>query len=193
MLLLFTHEHVALELYSTMCLDFEGQSTMPINFDDLHLGFFDVKRNEDGSFCSGLLVTNSKTQPLSFIGSKPIKPTTIQRILYGKAFEPYIRDEVLGTSLFKASTEKIDVVFVRYKSLLKLRKLISPRLCCINSEALTDTQNSQDSIEVHSLYPGDKTYCHEVYQHLREILQNEVLEPFDRIDKALDELMKQPH
>ena len=169
---------------------------MPINFEEVHLGFLDVvtlEANNGQEYHGALLVTNDKTQPLSFIGTDPIRPTTFQQILYGKVFVPYLRDEVLGARLFKSYKGTIDVVFVQHQSLLKLRGVLSMPVCWINKEALTETGNGQEPITVHSLYPNDLNYCREVYQHLRNVLQNEVLEPFDRIRIALNELRKHPH
>jgi len=48
------------------------------------LAFVNISIYEDGSVRGGVLVTDLETRPYEFRVTSPVKPTSIQRILYGK-------------------------------------------------------------------------------------------------------------
>lgn len=68
--------------------------------DTLKLAYF-VTLKEGASYLGGLLVTDPSGIPLDFRYTEPITPTRLQSVLYGKALEPHLKEEVIQKTLLK--------------------------------------------------------------------------------------------
>ena len=68
--------------------------------ESLKLAYF-VAMKEGGSYLGGLLLTDTAGIPLDFRYTEPITPTKLQSVLYGKALEPHLKEEVIQKTLLK--------------------------------------------------------------------------------------------
>lgn len=68
--------------------------------DSLKLAYFVVMK-EGASYLGGLLLTDPSGIPLDFRYTEPITPTKLQAVLYGKALEPHLKEEVIQKALLK--------------------------------------------------------------------------------------------
>ncbi len=68
--------------------------------ENLKLAYF-VAVKEGGSYLGGLLLTDTSGIPLDFRYTEPITPTKLQSLLYGKALEPHLKEEVIQKTLLK--------------------------------------------------------------------------------------------
>jgi hypothetical protein len=68
--------------------------------DTLKLAYFVVMK-EGASYLGGLLLTDTSGIPLDFRYTEPITPTKLQGVLYGKALEPHLKEEVIQKTLLK--------------------------------------------------------------------------------------------
>jgi len=68
--------------------------------DGLRLAYFMVVK-EGASFLGGLLLTDESGIPQDFRYTEPITPTRLQSVLYGKALESHLREEVIQKALLK--------------------------------------------------------------------------------------------
>ncbi|MCE1229244.1 MAG: hypothetical protein LWX11_07145 [Firmicutes bacterium] len=68
--------------------------------DSPRLAYF-IAMKEGGSYLGGLLLTDSSGIPLDFRYTEPITPTKLQSVLYGKALEPHLKEEVIQKTLLK--------------------------------------------------------------------------------------------
>lgn len=66
----------------------------------LKLAYF-VAMKEGASYLGGLLLTDPSGIPLDFRYTEPITPTKLQSVLYGKALEPHLKEEVIQKTLLK--------------------------------------------------------------------------------------------
>lgn len=66
----------------------------------LRLAYF-VAMKEGASYLGGLLLTDPSGIPLDFRYTEPITPTRLQAVLYGKALEPHLKEEVIQKTLLK--------------------------------------------------------------------------------------------
>jgi hypothetical protein len=159
---------------------------MTLELDQLHVGFIDmIRSSSSGKVCSGLLVTNAKTQPLNFYATEAIKPTTLQRILYGKTFNKYLINEVFGSSLIDAHRSKLDIIFVRDGAFLHLRLYHAVPICYID---LKDSRTPDRAIQVHRKYSSDEGFAKQVFTYLTDTLKHDLSEPFERVRLALNEM-----
>ena len=74
----------------------------------------------DGGYAGGLLVCDHRGLPVDFRYVEPIKPTKLQRLIYGAALRRYIMVEAIGAGLLKECAAKYDVAFVDEDLLLEL-------------------------------------------------------------------------
>ncbi len=83
------------------------------------LGFlvFEKTTNHDG-FIGALMVTDNRGYPLEFRATTPVKPSLVQRTLYGRQLENYVGVELCGRALLGESQRRPKVVLVPDRALL---------------------------------------------------------------------------
>jgi len=72
------------------------------------------------AYLGTVMVTDARGLPREFRHTEPIRPTRIQRVLYGGALEAYLRADVIGSCLLKDLKAKPTAVVVREEALLAL-------------------------------------------------------------------------
>jgi hypothetical protein len=79
--------------------------------DTLKLAYFVVMK-EGASYLGGLLLTDPSGIPLDFRYTEPITPTKLQGVLYGKALEPHLKEEVIQKTLLKELKNAPDLLIL---------------------------------------------------------------------------------
>jgi len=74
------------------------------------------------AYLGTVMVTDARGLPKEFRHTEPIRPTRIQRVLYGGAIEPYLRADVIGSCLLKDLKAKPTAVIVREEALLAVHQ-----------------------------------------------------------------------
>ena len=189
--------------------DPNANGTERSEIEQINLAFLDQKDFENGQCIRGaILVTNSKTDPLEFRCTSPIRPTALQKTLWGSRLSGYIASHLIGMPLLDSVSNKSSLVVVRDASLLELRPLI--KLPVVQLTALEKTgkalrgaksegdndiiQSSDGAFEaiVMKFHPA---HCDDIVI-VRELLHKVsrsfgLLEPFQRIDTALGLVQQQ--
>lgn len=62
-------------------------------------GYLVVRAEEGGAYLGGLMVTDEHGLPLDFRYTDPVRPTRLQRALYGGVLDRYLRGEVVLRTL----------------------------------------------------------------------------------------------
>jgi hypothetical protein len=171
------------------------------------LAFFAfVSKDEDTVVRGGILVTDGRGKPLEFRCTSPVRPTSLQKLLYGKTLIPHIAIELMALPLMKALRERPVGLFVRDFSVVELRRKIDLPVIQLRrqGEALGATGDTAEKpLVVES--PSGRYQAVVATPHwefradldsVRDSLARtfatiDILEPFDRIMKALDEIEKQ--
>lgn len=85
------------------------------------LGFLVLEKTakEDG-FIAALMVTDNRGYPLEFRATTPIRPSLVQRTLYGGQLEHYVGVELCGQTLLRQSSRKPGTVLVPDRQLLDI-------------------------------------------------------------------------
>ena len=145
------------------------------------VAFLDLASFEEGAAYRGAcLVTDAYTQPVEFRVSGAIRPTKLQKVLYGESLHRYICIDLVGLPIVQTLEIKPQVLVVRDAEFLKLRPLIDIPVLCITSSGKgkftfqAHPEFEQDAQEGVSLLPDS----------LRAI---NPLEPFSRIFGGLEE------
>ncbi len=169
------------------------------------LGYIKVD-GEEGGFRGALLVVDSRGIPLDFRYTDLVSPTKLERVLYGEALELYVREEVILGSLLGAVEKKPDLWICGD------RHLLAPVSHKSRQPAVTLESSGRNSLEEPGKFvplPEDGAYLLQVdlmgaplristlsesdMGKVAPILSQsgktmDILEPFIRIDKALDSL-----
>lgn len=76
--------------------------------ESLKIAYF-VAMKEGPSYLGGLLITDASGIPLDFRYTEPITPTKLQSVLYGKALEGHLKEEVIQKTLLKELKQSVDL------------------------------------------------------------------------------------
>lgn len=175
----------------------------------VRLGFLAFKEFERG-YRGGLLVTDSRGKPLEFRCTSPIRPTQVQRILYGRSLIPYIAVQLIGVPLTNSATEKPTLIVVSHDVFLELRESIHQPVLFVRRQGDAIRTGSRSEglpefepvllecegarfdpivVESHRRHPEEALQSR---HQLREIFDHlDLLEPFERVARALDEVERQ--
>jgi len=145
------------------------------------LAFLDLATFDEGAaFRGGCLVTDERTRPLEFRVSGAIRPSAVQKILYGDTLHEYICTVLLGEPLLKALESRADFVLVRDAEFLKLRPQLELPLLWLRS-----TVDGQYALQP---FPGYEAEADTVGDAMPARLRGRnIMEPFLRIRAALEE------
>lgn len=143
--------------------------------------FLDMGTFDDGAaFRGGCLVTDERTRPIEFRVSGAIRPSSLQKILYGDTLHEYICTVLLGEPLLKAIESRPGFVLVRDAEFLKLRPQLEMPLLWLRS-----TVDGQYALQA---FPGYEAEADTVGEAMPSRLRGRnIMEPFLRIRAALEE------
>jgi len=130
-----------------------------------------------------MLVMNNEGIPLSFKCTEAIKPTAIQRSLYGEKMELHIVTKLCVLPLIQAIKNELEILFVNEQSFLAIREeTVIPTLFIQQIENVSyDSQSLV--LKSHSEYESDKKDIFD--ESIRQSCRFDFIEPFDRIKKAV--------
>lgn len=156
-------------------------SESPAVENDRILAFMDLATFEEGSAIrGGCLVTDNATRPLEFRVSGAIRPTSLQRVLYGDTMHEYICNDLIGLPMFQALDAKPDLILVRDPEFLKLRVQVDVPVLWVRTTV--------DGQYVLQALPGHDQEAETGRNVLPKRLRGRsIMEPFLRIRNALEE------
>jgi hypothetical protein len=156
-----------------------------------YLGF---REFEDGEAYRGaILVTDEWSKPLEFRCTAPVRPTPLQRTLYGKSLLPHLLTELIGKPLINSIHEKPQLILIADEAFFDVRHKFSVPVIRIakpqgsKSKALLIQSASgkfdQVEIEAHLKFASD---LDSVGEHLRDLFGRwDLNEPFQRLAEGL--------
>jgi hypothetical protein len=176
-----------------------------------YFGFLSVNHTaaKDG-YLGAILVLDSLGRPLEFRATYPVKPSVVQRTLYGDTLEPYVGVELCGKPLLKAIDHELELLVVNSEALLAIRPTSGCAAIFLQKAGEVIEVTSPDGAgkqaertRIDSLtgrfqpvviltsrgFEGD---LDSVKPRLEELFSNfDLTEPFDRINQALGVLASQ--
>jgi len=165
--------------------------------------------SKDG-YLGTVLVTDFQGIPQEFRCTHPVKPTIIQKPLYGDMLEPYIGVNLCGIPLFKSIQNIPSLIMVDKEFLLDVRKVISCPVIFIRrageaidlkSSNTAETNLIRERIDCttgrfqpltltsHPDFSDDITVARDILGKIFSYL--DPIEPFERMAKAIEVLGKQ--
>jgi hypothetical protein len=123
------------------------------------LGFLSVEPTEDeAGFIGALMVTDSNGYPLEFRATNAVRPTTVQRALYGTQLEQYVSVELCAKTLVKQMSRKPNVIIVSGALLLGVAPYTSTSLLFLNAAGRSLLGSGQPQTTIPSPSGSDLTY-----------------------------------
>lgn len=113
------------------------------------VGYVRTYSLEDASYIGGLMITDNYGIPLEFKYTEPIKPTKIQKILYGQALEKYIKKEVILLNLLNNTTGKPDVLVTPEDNLTEFKNAVSYPVINLERTSLAPLSEVGVSEDIH--------------------------------------------
>jgi len=174
-----------------------------------YVAFLDLLPGKAGtSYIGAVLVTDFLGVPVEFRCTHPVRPTEVQKQLYGSTLEKYIGAELCGKPLLKSvqNTPKLTIIKTDY--LLAVRPdSVCPVLYVQRAGDVLSVDQGADRtpkelrvepknsalhavvVRAHDRFSEDVSTAKE---HLTDLLDSlDPLEPFGRITKAVEALIKQ--
>lgn len=180
--------------------------------DEGRLGYLTVQASADAhAFAGGLLTTDSELRPLDFRCTTAVRPTPLQKVLYGDIFRQHLFVDLLGLTLVRAADPQPDLVLFQDPALLYLQRKLEamPALWTVaetgtaggatdevrppvDTQHLTITGLSGSTIGIF-VYPG---YGERIVQ-VKALLEGvatyfDLLEPFRRMPQLLAQALQPP-
>jgi hypothetical protein len=180
------------------------------------IGFYSLQLTLDQrGYIGAILVTDDLGKPEEFRVTYPVKPTGLQRQLYGDSLLPHVGIELCGKPLYQSLKDKPKLLVVRHARFLQLGEMIDCPTVYLErvGEALqvrpdaTASSQNQPSTQQERLHSSSgrfqplsatfpSTYGAEDISKTRAELERffrgvDLLEPFSRIEVALKALGEQ--
>ncbi len=166
--------------------------------------------SKDG-YLGAILITDMYGIPQEFRCTHPVKPTMIQKPLYGDKLEPYIGISLCGVPLIQSLQNKPAVMIVQKEYLLEVRKDIDIPVIFIRkageaidikyNETIDNSSVRRERMDsptgsfqplIISTFYGFQDDVTEIRAVIEEAFKNfDLIEPFERIEKSIEVLSKQ--
>lgn len=163
---------------------------------ELKLAFLDSSVFDDGAVIrGGALVTDAQTRPLEFRCTSSIKPTSMQRMLYGNTLDEYVLVELVSKPLLNVAKEKPNLILVRNPLFLQARPLLQYLVVLISKDTKTAvTQGTSEELKLwavsaHRDFSAEASTARQMLATLMQ--KQDLMEPFERVRAALTEAHRQ--
>lgn len=176
---------------------------------DEYIAFYSLEPTKDKKGVIGaILVTDDLGMPQEFRVTFPVKPTNLQKRLYGDSLHRHIGVTLCGEPLYKALQKKPELLIVSSKQYLPLSMKVDSDVAHIKriGDAFTvgkeDESTSEKSVRSKSgRFQPIQVYLPSDYDEQKKadstaLLEKyfdgiDLIEPFERIKSALDALSEQ--
>ena len=167
------------------------------------IAFYAFRPTEnDLGFVGAVLVTDDRGIPLEFRCTHPVKPTAVQKALYGSNLESHVSVDLCGKPLLEAVRTNPIACVVENRELVSLREVVDLPVLYLQKSGEVLEETGQPHIVGHtrSFTSSSKVAanlsvrCHSKwesdFEKTREVLEQasshiDLLEPFDRITTSL--------
>ncbi len=171
------------------------------------LGFLVVEPTTKGDgFISAVMVTDGRGYPLEFKATTPVRPSLVQKTLYGATLEKYVGIELCGKSLVRQLSRKPIAILVPDRNLLDMAPDVAPAVIAVwrpgeqlsvvgDDTGAHGTIKPPEGISQPLVYDGrfrDPSQQTDALRFVEDCsMRFDVVEAFDRMREALKLLPKE--
>jgi len=159
--------------------------------DSVLLAYLSCPTDPAGNFLGALLLTDARTRPLHFTYVAPVRPTLMQRILYGSTLTQHVKIDVIAKKLFgDGAVAAPHVIFVDNRDLLRVRDLSG--FPAAHLYRPRETERTDDTLSSVVYDTGGNLADQDTVGRIVAQLDQAVdlVDPFNRIRDALKEALK---
>ncbi len=159
---------------------------------DLILCYLTCPQDAAKAFLGALILTDFRARPLHFSFVSPIRPTRLQRILYGATLDEHLKIDVIAQKLLKDIPKSPDVLFVDAPELLRVRRIIKFPTAFLTKS--TNPKAQPGKLSTLEYDTGSNIADQEIVGQILATLETvvDLVEPFTRMREALKEAIKSP-
>ncbi|RAO98915.1 hypothetical protein PW5551_07505 [Petrotoga sp. 9PW.55.5.1] len=155
------------------------------------LGYFSLYKSDEEKYSGGLLIMNENGIPVSFKYTEPIKPTKIQKIIYGNNLKNYLAFQILNNNeLYKPFD--IDLILTDDSDLLNYIDIDKPIMFIVEISSdkgfgVKEKEgaiplNEEKSLKFYSTKIVDSVLLKKLKSYVEVF---DIFEPFTRLKEAL--------
>ena len=156
---------------------------------DLVLAYFSCPKDGASDYLGALLITDARARPLHFSHVSPVRPSKIQRVLYGATLREHVIVDVIAQTLLSKSIRTVpDVLFVDDSNLLVVQRITDIPAAHLSA---SKTDNAGASLSVVRYETAGIRNADEIVGRIVAALEQHIdlLEPFKRVREALKETL----
>ncbi|MFC1794209.1 hypothetical protein ACFL3Q_11550 [Planctomycetota bacterium] len=159
---------------------------------DLILCYLSCPQDAANAFLGALMVTDYRARPTHFAFVSPIRPTKVQRILYGSTLEEHVKIDVIGQKLLTDLPVVPDVLFVDTQELTAVRRIADIPTAFLSKSL--DAEDNPGKLTTLEYDTGSNMHDQDIVGKILASLENyvDLVEPFTRMRDALKEAIKSP-
>ncbi|MBN2317103.1 MAG: hypothetical protein JXM79_24470 [Sedimentisphaerales bacterium] len=156
----------------------------------LILCYFTCPQDAANAFLGALMLTDYRARPAHFSFVSPIRPTKVQRILYGSTLDEHVKIDVIGQKLLKDIPIVPDVIFVDKQDLLTIRRIAKMPTAFLSRNK--DSESDPGRLTTLAYDTGSNIDDREPVGRILAYLETyvDLVEPFNRMREALKETVK---
>jgi hypothetical protein len=168
--------------------DSDDHTESDANQNEIVLSYLMCPRDAAGAFRGALMLTDARVRPLHFAFVSPIRPTKIQRILYGSTLDEHVSVDVIAKKLLADLPVVPDVLLVDTQDLIVVRRIADMPTAFLRRVA-GDVAGSLSSLHYDTgANVDDQETVGQILASLE--MQVDLVEPFERMREALKEAIK---
>ncbi len=155
----------------------------------LVLAYLSCPQDAAKSFLGALLITDERTRPLHFGFVSPVRPTAMQRLLYGPTLSEHVRIEVIAKKLSEGLSFRPAVLFVDSEELLEAKRVLGTPTAHLY--AVPETERGGSNLSLVRYNTGGCIEDEETVGKIVSVLEHtNLLDPFVRVQEALKEVLR---
>lgn len=157
---------------------------------DLVLCYLTCPQDSAKAFVGAIMLTDYRARPLYFACVSPVRPTKMQRMLYGPTLTEHLKVDVIGTKLLGTVPQVPDVLFVDAPDLIVMRRVAEFPTAFLEKNEKADPGSG--TLSTLRYDTGSNTADDEVIGQIMATLESyvDLVEPFARMTEALKEVQK---
>ncbi len=164
------------------------------------IGYFKIY-NEGENYAGGIMISDQRGIPVEFKYTDPIKPTKIQKVLYGDVLDKYLREEVIMSNLVGKVENKPEIYIIDDNSNEYLKNLVKEGVVVVKRTQISPLKEMgsykfvKENEAIVQLQEGQKPYrvitdIEEKESFMEGFLElasemEDICEPLERIKEAL--------
>ncbi len=172
----------------------------------MQLAYLLAEAVDGNNWAGGLLVTDERGLPVDFRYVEPIRPSKLQRLIYGDSLKRYLIIDAIAGTLLKAAKPEVDWFFTSDPILLELHSQLPGRFIAIsNGEKKSPGEKGEWHVDgpgklsfqvseegdpvLLTFHAKDETATEEVARDLTWLADRlDFTEPLQRVKAALKEI-----